>query len=177
MIYSLRPALLLVLLLICTAEIYAQDTASSQQSIETLRSQLHDIEAKQAALEARSRQLDDDLRPENIERSLALTGSTRPEELREQRRQQLEKEKASVQSQLEQLATSRARTQAAITAAETAAYQQGAVGANANTSQPQATQPQSSAAGNQAQTARSVQPQPRPKRRRARRARNRRPTP
>lgn len=177
--YRLRPALLLLLLLLCTAEIYAQETAGSQQSIEALRSQLRDIEAKQAALEARARQLDEDLRPENIERSLALTGSTRPEELREQRRQQLEKEKAGVQAQLDQLATSRTRTQAALTAAETAAYQQTAgadttrsTGANTNTSQPQ-----TSAAVNQAQTTRTVQPQPRSKRRRARRARNKRPTP
>src|SRR5215210_5352343 len=102
-----RLTLLLLLLLSSSIAIHGQESQSAQQSIESLRSQLRDVEAKQAALEERARQLDEDMRPENIERSLSLTGSTRPEELRVQRRQQLEKEKASVQSQLDQLATSR----------------------------------------------------------------------
>src|SRR4051812_4604333 len=101
--------------------------AQSSSGVEQLRSQLNDIQAKETELEARARQIDEDLRPENIERSLALTGSTRPEELREQRRRQLEKEKEEVRSQLEQLAKSRARIEAAITTAETAAYRQSAV--------------------------------------------------
>src|ERR1051325_251116 len=122
--YKLVMAALLLLFVMGTATSYAQDASSAQQSVESLRSQLQDIDAKQAALEARMRQLDEDMRPENIEKSLALTGSTRPEELRAQRRQQLEKEKAALQSQLDQLATSRTRLQSAITAAETATYQQ-----------------------------------------------------
>jgi hypothetical protein len=69
-------------------------------------------------LQARLKQLDEDMRPENIERSLALTGSTRPEDLREQRRRQLEAEKAGVQAQLDLLATSRARLETAIATAE-----------------------------------------------------------
>ncbi|HEY0320073.1 MAG TPA: hypothetical protein VGC66_03805 [Pyrinomonadaceae bacterium] len=171
--YCTRPALLLLILLaFTTAAASAQETASAQQSVENLRSQLLDIEAKQATLEARVRQLDEDLRPENIERSLALTGSTRPEELREQRRQQLAKEKAGVQAQLDQLATSRARTQAALTTAETVAYQQSAV-VNATTT----SQQQTSAGGTGTQPARTVQPQPRSTRRRTRRARVRRRTP
>jgi DNA repair exonuclease SbcCD ATPase subunit len=157
----------LLLLLAPHSASYAQDTSTAQQSVESLRSQLRNIEAKQATLEERVRQLDEDLRPENIERSLALTGSTRPEELRDQRRQQLEKEKASAQAQLDQLATSQARLQAALTAAETAAYQQNS-GTSTATSQPQP-----SSVDNQ--TARSVQPpQPRSTRRRTRRAKVRR---
>ena len=92
-----------------------------------MRSQLSNIQAKEAELQARDHQLDEDLRPENIERSLALNGSTRPEELREQRRRQLEKEKEEVRSQLDQLEKSRARIEAAITTAEAAAYRQSAV--------------------------------------------------
>ncbi|MBD0371739.1 MAG: hypothetical protein ICV60_12940 [Pyrinomonadaceae bacterium] len=161
-----------LLLLVCfgeAASVRAQETSSAQQSVEALRSQLRDIEAKQGELEARMRQVDEDLRPENIEKSLALTGSTRPEELRAQRRQQLEKEKASLQAQLDQLATSRTRTQAALAAAETASYQQSAGGATNAPSQPQTNA--AAAASSQQNTPRSVQPQPRKNRKRARRPR------
>lgn len=165
--HRLHSALLLLLLLIFPVASYAQEIASSQQSVESLRFQLQDIESKQAMLEARIRRLDEDLRPENIERSLALTGSTRPEELRDKRRQQLEKEKASLQAQLDQLSTSRARLQAALTTAETATYQQSAGTISA------ITQNQPGAVGNQ--TTRSIQPPPPPStRRRTRRARTKR---
>ena len=173
--HKLYLTALLLLFLTCPVASYAQETSSAQQSVESLRSQLRDIEAKQATLEARMRQLDEDLRPESIERSLRLTGSTRPEELRDQRRRQLEKEKASVQSQLDQLAASRTRLQSALATAETAAYQQSAeLGAATSTT----TSQQAGSGGSQAQTQRSAQPQPEPKRtRRARRNRSRRRTP
>jgi chromosome segregation ATPase len=163
--HRLYLTLFLLLLWVCPVAPYAQETPTAQQSVENLRSQLRDIEAKQATLLARLSQIDEDLRPENIERSLALTGSTRPEELRAKRRQQLEKEKASVQAQLDQLTVSRSRLQAALTTAETAAYQQGA-GTN---SPPSEVQP--GAAG--IQSTRSAQPPPSPRsiRRRSRRAR------
>ncbi|HEX8748788.1 MAG TPA: hypothetical protein VF717_16565 [Pyrinomonadaceae bacterium] len=163
--------LLLLLLLMWPVASRAQETSGAQQSLESLRSQLQDIEAKQAALEARLRQLDEDMRPENIERSLRLTGSTRPEELREQRRRQLERDRAGVQSQLDQLAASRTRLQAALSAAETAAYQQSAA-INTDT----APASQQTGGGNQVQPARSVQSQPDSKRRRTRRNRARRRT-
>jgi peptidoglycan hydrolase CwlO-like protein len=165
--------LLLLLLLTSSAASYAQETRPAQQSVEAMRSQLSDIEAKQATIEGRMRQLDEDLRPENIERSLSLTGSTRPEELREKRRQQLEKEKASLQSQLDQLATSKTRLQAAITTAETAIYQQSAGTGTTATTSP-GSQAVGTAAAAPAQTTTSAQPQPRPARRRARRARTKR---
>ena len=165
------PALLLLLLIASSAEVYAQETSRAQQSLDALRSQLSDIEAKQAALEGRMRELDEAMRPENIERSLALTGSTRPEELREKRRGHLEKEKAGVQSQLDQLATSRSRLQAAINAAETAAYQQSDT---TNTPTPPPQLGGAAATPAATQTTPSAQTQPRSPRRRARRARTRR---
>jgi hypothetical protein len=96
--------------------------------------------------------------------------------LRDKRRQQLEKEKASVQAQLDQLTTSRARLQSALTAAETATYQQTAgTSAGTSTTTTTTTSPQQTiASNNQAPTVRASQPQPRSKRRRARRARVRR---
>ena len=165
---------LLLLLLLWPAASRAQEPSGAQQSVESLRSQLQEIEAKQAALETRLRQLDEDMRPENIERSLNLTGSTRPEELREQRRQRLEKERASVQSQLDQLATSRTRLQSAISAAETASYQQSA---EINRGTADASQQTGSGGSGQVQPARSAQPSSDSKRRRTRRNRVRRRTP
>ena len=70
------------------------------------------------------------LKPENIEKGLAGIGSTRPEELREQRRRQLEIEKKSVQTRLDQLATSRTRLETRIVQADAAAYHSSA-GTNA----------------------------------------------
>lgn len=165
-----RIALFLLLFLAAASFVSAQEVASAQQSVEALRSQLQEIEAKQAALETRSRELDEAMRPENIERGLALTGSTRPEELRAQRRAQLEKEKASVQSQLDQLSASHSRVQASLAAAETAAYQQSGA-APATTSQTQAGQ---SSAQTQTQSQSAGTTQPRSNRRRARRAKVRR---
>lgn len=85
---------------------------------EGLRAQLRDVQEKEADLQARSEELDYQLKPEVIERSLAITGSTRPEDLREARRRQLQAEKDRVQSQLNLLATSRARLETAITNAD-----------------------------------------------------------
>jgi hypothetical protein len=70
--------------------------------------------------------LDESLKPENIERSLAGIGSTRPEELREQRRRQLTIERDGVQAQLKTLETSRQRLETALANAEVLAYQESA---------------------------------------------------
>jgi len=98
----------------------AQTTA--QERAASLRRQLVEVETKQTELQTRLQQLDEDLKPENIERGLAGVGSTRPEELREQRRRQLEIEKKSVQTRLDQLATSRTRLETGILQADAAAY-------------------------------------------------------
>jgi len=79
-----------------------------------LNTELRDVLAKQADLEARAEDIEFALRPENIERSTAGYGTTRPEELREQRRKQLENEKERVRKQLDQLAASRTRLEQAI---------------------------------------------------------------
>jgi chromosome segregation ATPase len=79
-----------------------------------LQTELRDVQAKTAELEARAEDIDYALKPENIERSTAGYGTTRPEELREQRRKQLENEKERVRKQLDQLAASRTRLEQAI---------------------------------------------------------------
>ena len=79
-----------------------------------LHAELREVQAKQADLEAKAEDIDYALKPENIERSTAGYGTTRPEELREQRRKQLENEKLRVRKQLDQLAASAARLEQAI---------------------------------------------------------------
>lgn len=99
---------------------------SAQEIAANLRLQLSEIEVRQAELQARDEQLEEDLKPENIERSLAGIGSTRPEVLREQRRRQLEIEKARGRVQLDELDRSHTRLETAIAEADAAAYWQSA---------------------------------------------------
>lgn len=100
--------------------------AAQNSSVETLRAQLADVQAKEEELQTRVKQLEEDLKPENIEKYFALNGSTHPEELREQRRHQLEGERDRVRAQLDQLATRRTSLEASIATAEAAAYRQSA---------------------------------------------------
>lgn len=104
----------------------AQQPTTAAESADKLRLQLLEVQEKEEALRARAEQLDEALKPENIERSLAGIGSTKPEELRETRRRQLQIERDGVAAQLKVLETSRARLEAAILDAETRAYQDSA---------------------------------------------------
>lgn len=123
---KLKSGLVLLLVLVFSAVAYAQETASAAESAEKLRAQLLEVQGKEEALRARVQQLDESLKPENIERSLAGIGSTRPEELRESRRRQLTIERDGVLAQLKTLETSRQRLEAALANAEMLAYQQSA---------------------------------------------------
>jgi hypothetical protein len=118
--------LLISLVLLTSSNVFAQDTPSAAQTAEQLRAQLRDVQAEEDELQARAQQLEWDLRPENIEHYFAGTGSTRPEELREQRRRQLQNEKGRALARLQLVAESRARLESAITAADAQAYQQSA---------------------------------------------------
>ena len=111
----------------------AQDTANAAQNAENLRAQLRDTQLKEAELQYRLNQLDYELKPENIERYFAGVGSTRPEELREHRRRQLQLEKDALTSQLQSLGESKVRLEAGITRADSLAYQQSALGATSLT--------------------------------------------
>ena len=102
----------------------AQEPA--QERAARLRVQLTETQDKLADLQLRLQQLDEDLKPENIERTFAGIGSTHPEELREARRRQLEIQKRGVQAQLETVGTTRTRLEAAIARADTESYQQSA---------------------------------------------------
>lgn len=118
-----------LLILLVTTAINAQaQPRSAAEEAETLRLQLIDLQTQEEGLRARAAQLDEALKPENIERSLAGVGSTRPEELRETRRKQLQIERDGVAAQLRTLETSRTRLEAAIRDADARAYQESARG-------------------------------------------------
>src|SRR3954454_25350254 len=122
-----KSALAMLFLLVFSVGVYAQDTApTAAESAERLKGELLDVQNKEADLRMRLAELDEALKPENIERSLAGVGSTRPEELREARRRQLTIEKNGVRAQLQTLETTRVRLEAALANAEALAYQQSA---------------------------------------------------
>jgi hypothetical protein len=99
---------------------------SAQEIAANLRVQLSEVQVRQAEMQARAEQLEEDLKPENIERSLAGVGSTHPERLREQRRRQLEIARAYVRVQLDELDRSQTRLETAIAEADAVAYWQSA---------------------------------------------------
>ena len=103
---------------------------SAQEKAANLRAQLSDVETKQAELQTRRQDLDEQLKPENIEKALAGVGSLHPEDLRAQRRRQLEIERNGVQRQLDLLAASHTRLEAAIAPADAEAYRQSAAPIN-----------------------------------------------
>ena len=120
---------------VVTTSAVAQTTAQEQAA--KLRLQLAEVQTNEDEQRTRLQQLEEALKPENIEHSLAGVGSTRPEELREQRRRQLEKERDGARAQLEQLAVSRTRLEASVAAADARAYQDSARGPQEATRGPQ----------------------------------------
>ena len=122
----LRLVVLAALVSLCPLQSRAQDKPSAAETVENLKLQLIEVKAREDDLKLRVQQLDENLKPENIERSLAGVGSTRPEELREQRRRQLTVEKTGVVAQLEETAARRSRLEPDLAAAEVEAYQQSA---------------------------------------------------
>ena len=123
---KLKFSLALVFVLLFSAHSYAQETESAAEAVDRMKLQLLEMQAVEADLRARLQELDESIKPENIERSLAGVGSTRPEELREARRRQLSIQRDGVRAQLQTLETSRTRLETAIVNAEALAYQQSA---------------------------------------------------
>lgn len=108
----------LLLILGAAAQAVAQDVSAVELQIERLRAQLRDVVDREAELQERAARLDEDLRPENVERSVAAIGTTDAATLRAHRREQLEQEKADVAGQLAEASAKRARLEAEIAAAE-----------------------------------------------------------
>ena len=72
----------------------------AEQRSESLRKQLFEMIEKENAVKTKLDSLEYDLRPEVIERSTALVGSLRPEEIRASRRRSLEAERSNLQTLL-----------------------------------------------------------------------------
>jgi hypothetical protein len=121
-----RLQLSVVLVLLAFVSVYGQESTSAADTVDKIKLQLLDVQAKEDELKARAAQLEEALKPENIEHSLAGVGSTRPEELREARRKQLTIERDGVLAQLKILETSRNRLETALAQAEGRAYQESA---------------------------------------------------
>lgn len=113
-----------LLLSFFVATVNAQTTA--QEKAANLRAQIAEVEAKQLELQTRLKDLDEQLKPENIESALAGIGSLKPEDLRAQRRRQLEIQRNGVQSQLNLLTTSHTRLETSIAQADAEAYKESA---------------------------------------------------
>ena len=99
---------------------------SAKEAAANLRLQLSEVQIRKAEAQALDEQLEEDLRPENIERSFAGFGSTHPEQLRELRRRQLEITRARLRIELDELDRSQTCLEAAIGEADTVAYWQSA---------------------------------------------------
>jgi len=78
----------------------------AEQRSSQLRAEQRDVQAKIGEFEVRLEDVEFALKPENIERATQGYGTTRPEELRAQRKRQLETERDRAQRQLEQLRAS-----------------------------------------------------------------------
>jgi hypothetical protein len=81
----------------------------AEQRAEALRKQLLELIEKETVVKTRLLQIDEEMRPESIERALNPIGSTRTVELRDSRRRILENERKGFDSLLMQTAQSRVR--------------------------------------------------------------------
>ena len=86
----------------------------AEQRSSQLRGEQREVQAKIGELEVRLEDVEFALKPENVERATSVYGTTRPEEIRAQRKKQLETERERVQRQLEQLRASDAHLTEAI---------------------------------------------------------------
>ena len=121
-----EAGMILSLLLALAAGAVAQTSESAPETVARLRLQLIELQARDEELRARILLLDQEMKPENIASALAGVGSTRPEELREQRRRRLAAEKDAATAMVKILEMTKAGLESAILAAETQAYQQSA---------------------------------------------------
>jgi hypothetical protein len=83
--------------------------ARAEERAGILRKQLIESIEKETAYRSRLAQMDEEVRPENVERSLSGVGTTRTAEIREVRRRSLEIEKRGLESLLNLNSQSRAR--------------------------------------------------------------------
>jgi chromosome segregation ATPase len=94
---------------------YIRDLLTKEeQRAEALQTQLLELSEKEATVQSRLDEVEDQLRPESIDRNLAGIGSTRPEDTREAVQRRLGNERRRLQSQADLLRQSRARLQTSL---------------------------------------------------------------
>lgn len=79
----------------------------AEQRTESLRKQLFEMIEKENAVKSRLEQIEFEIRPEMIERTLQTMGSMKPEEIRDNRRKSLSAERANLQSLLSEIQNTR----------------------------------------------------------------------
>lgn len=90
----------------------------AEQRSESLRKQIFEMIEKENAIQMRLDAIEFDIRPEMIERSVATSGSLRPEEVRESRRRQLAAERTNLQTLLAEIQRNRANLETGIKKAD-----------------------------------------------------------
>ena len=81
----------------------------TEERAEVLRKQLIELIEKETSFKSRMAQIEEDMRPENIERAFSGIGTTRAPELRDTRRRVLENERKGIESLLNVTTQSRVR--------------------------------------------------------------------
>ena len=84
-----------------------------EQRAENLEEQLFSIAKEESHLQAELEEVNEQIRPENIQQ-LQVPGSLRPEEVRESTRRKLSKQQSRIQGQIQLLHQTRARIQSSI---------------------------------------------------------------
>jgi hypothetical protein len=90
----------------------------AEQRAESLRKQSFELLEKENSIKSKLEQIENDLRPESIDRSLAFTGSLRPEELRAARKKSLEAERSNLQTLLVEVQRTRTSVDANVLKAD-----------------------------------------------------------
>lgn len=80
----------------------------AEQRSESLRKQSFEMIEKENSVKSRLEQIEIDIRPESINRTLQMAGSMKPEEIRESRRKSLEAERGNLNSLLMEIQSTRA---------------------------------------------------------------------
>jgi outer membrane murein-binding lipoprotein Lpp len=90
----------------------------AEQRVEALQTQMSEVMEKEANLQSRVDQIDEQMRPENLDRQLATVGTFRPDEARESMRRQLDNEKRRVRAQLDVQAARRQQLESSLVTAQ-----------------------------------------------------------
>ncbi|MEP6850990.1 MAG: hypothetical protein ABI999_19185 [Acidobacteriota bacterium] len=90
----------------------------AEQRSESLRKQRFELIEKENQIQSRLDQIEIDIRPDIIERAIAVAGTLRPEELREARQKSLDSERKNLQSLLTQVQMTRASIDASVSGSD-----------------------------------------------------------